>query len=147
MCQYQTVFYGLNWIKQPCLPFVRYTGRKLRHFWWKQLKAMCEGHWIIHPVWWPLHKHSELVFNEINCWVNESPPADSELVNNLFMFKLDTKKPDYFAIVLTAACFGTHCYSAVLWQKEASDIQSQSELLMFSYILPSVLFFQAKSSC
>ena len=35
-------------------------------------------------------------------------------------------------------------YSALLWQKEASDIASKSELLMFSY-LPSVLFFQAKS--
>ena len=36
-------------------------------------------------------------------------------------------------------------YSALLWQKEASDIPSKSELLMFSYkILPSVFFFQAK---
>ena len=40
----------------------------------------------------------------------------------------------------------TNCqaYAALLWQKEASDIlPSKSELLMF-FILPSVLFFQAK---
>ena len=35
-------------------------------------------------------------------------------------------------------------YTALLWQKEASDIPSKSELLTF-HILPSVLFFQAKS--
>ena len=37
----------------------------------------------------------------------------------------------------------TEQISALLWQKEASDIPSKSELLMFSY--PSVFFFQAKS--
>ena len=36
-------------------------------------------------------------------------------------------------------------YTALLCQKEASDIPSKSELLMFSYCIPSVLFFQAKS--
>ena len=34
----------------------------------------------------------------------------------------------------------------LLWQKEASDIPSKSELLMFLY-LRSVLFFQVKFSC
>ena len=36
-----------------------------------------------------------------------------------------------------------HHYTALLWQKEASDIQSKSELLIF-FSQPSVLFFQAK---
>ena len=34
--------------------------------------------------------------------------------------------------------------TALLWQKEASDIPPKSELSKFLYVIPSVLFFQAK---
>ena len=50
--------------------------------------------------------------------------------------------PFNFFFVLHDIC--VH-YTALLWQKEASDIPSKSELLMCLYFYPVLLFFQAKS--